>query len=184
MIDLIKPYFGPSAMFALERGLDAANVTVTPFQSGLLLAFAAFWLFFVIVSHKALIERFPGLRVWLPFVDPAGAARTPAKELTGRFISGQTFDIADVAHNNKIIRRTFDDCDIYGPAVLFLSGVSHLQECTFSGNRDGVFIETPQSQIIGPISAVDCGFRNCRFHGVGFIGNAEYVARLRAGTRP
>jgi len=173
MFSLLKPYFGPAALIAFERGLDGMGVQISPFWSGALLAFAAFWIMLALTSHKALVTSFPGIRAWLPFVDPAGSVKASSDELSARYITQKSFHLYQVAFENNISDRTFEDCDIYGPAVIFMSGVGHVHECGFVGPKEGLYISAKQSIVVGPIHAINCSFRKCRFYGIGFIGRDE-----------
>jgi len=181
MRELLKPIVGPVALLALKEGLSASGYPMSPFWGGVLVGFAGFWFVLAVVSHKALIKRFPGIRTWMPFVDPAGAVRD-AKELTSRYIAHQTFSIADLAINGRIEGRTFEDCDIYGPAVVHVTGIGHIHESIFDSMNS--FIVTAQDKVVGPILAKDCSFRGCRFHGVGFIGPEAQMKHFARGIDP
>jgi hypothetical protein len=178
--ELLKPYIGPVAIFALKEGLSASGYPMNPFWGGIAVGFAGFWFILALMSHKALIKRFPTIREWLPFVDPAGSVRAGSKELTGRYVTQQHFAITELAVNGKIIGRTFEDCDIFGPAVLVLGGVGQMYRCTF--DSPAVFIRTNQDKVVGPILITDCSFKSCRFQGVGFIGTEEAIKRFMSGT--
>ena len=182
MLNLIKPYLGPIALICFDTGMNAIEYPISEFWSGALIAFAAFWFFFALASHTTLIKRFPGIKEWLPFVDPAGGVRAGAKELTGKYIAGHTFNITDLAYRAKIIGRHFEDCDIYGPAVLAVAGIGHVADCTFSGSLDSTFITVEQRVLLGPILLENCTFRKCRFHEIGFIGNQEAREKFAKGT--
>jgi len=99
----------------------------------------------------------------------AELVRSNPKELTGKYISGQTFAISDLAYRSAIIGRHFEDCHIHGPAVLAVVGIGHLADCRIDGTPESLFI-TMNQPIQGVIRAEDCIFRNCTFYGVGFIG--------------
>lgn len=183
MLGLLKPYLGPVALFAFERALNASPVGVSQFWSGAILSFAAFWFLFSLVSHKALVKRFPKIREWLPFVDPTGATLATSKDLTGKYVSQAHFAIADLARNNKIQDRVFEDCDVYGPAVLYVSGpASMIVDCGFDAPRELVFIGTDQAAVVGPIHIENCSFRHCRFHGVGIIGPVAAIKQAIAAN--
>jgi hypothetical protein len=178
MWNLLKPFVGPIALLALKEGLSKSGHPMSEFQAGLLVGFAAFWFVLALISHRALFRRVPGIRAWLPFIDPIGAS---SKELSGRYISQQTFAVADLVLDGKIEGRTFEDCEIYGPAVLVLSGVGQMYKCGF--DHPAAFITANQEHVVGPILVKDCSFKQCRFHGVGFIGPEETIKKFKSGTK-
>lgn len=182
MFKFFKPYLGPTALICLEKGMNAAGFPLTDFWAGAMIAFAVFWFFFAMTSHSELLRRFPRIKEWLPFIDPAGGIMANPKELTGKFISGQTFKISDLAYNGRISGRHFENCVVHGPAVLMMSGIGHVIDCKFHGEADEFFITTQQDRFVGPIELNDCTFKNCEFPGIGLIGPKEAKAKF-AGTR-
>jgi len=70
----------------------------------------------------------------------AELVRSNPKELTGKYISGQTFAISDLAYRSAIIGRHFEDCHIHGPAVLAVVGIGHLADCRIDGTPESLFI--------------------------------------------
>lgn len=111
-----------------------------------------------------------------------GGMRANAKELTGRYISGQTFSISDVQHNGTITGRHFEDCDIYGPAILAIQGIGHVVGCRIHAPFDAAFITVDQPMLCGPIITLDCTFKDCRFYQIGFIGSKEDRDKYLKGT--
>lgn len=180
MFNMLKPYVGPVALVVLERGLDASGLQVSPFWAGALVSFAVFWFFFALVSHKDLVRRFPGIRTWLPFVDPTFSVRAEPKELTGRYIVGQHFQFADIALDGSVRNRTFEDCVIYGPAVLGLQGVGMMHECIFEQPIDALLIRVNQPRMRGVIPVEHCTFRRCTFRAIGFVGTPEIIKGFEA----
>ena len=178
MFKLAKPYVGPIVLILLEQGISMGGFK-SEFFSGLLIGLAVFWFVMALFSNKALLKKFPRVLDWAPFLDPTGGFST-AEQLTGKFISGQTFNISLITHNGKIEGRTFEDCIIHGPAVLVISGVGHLHECMFDGPAS--FITTDAETVIGPIHILDTSFRKCRFVNVGFLGTKEIIDKFRQGT--
>lgn len=183
MFNLLKPYLGPFALFGFEMSMGALD-SISEFWSGALIAFALFWFFLALTSHKALIKKWPNIKVWLPFVDPAGGVMAGSKELTGKYIYGHTFNIADVSYMAKIEDRYFESCHIYGPAILLLSGpAGQLFECAFEGHPDDIFILVSQQKVIGPIILINCTFKKCIFTGIGFIGNEQAKNNFLTGSK-
>ena len=153
---------------------------MTGWWSGFLLGLGGFWFLMALLSHRALLNRFPWLPAWAPFLDPTGAFAT-ADQLTGKFIAGHSFRITEIVHDSLISNRTFDDCDIYGPAVIALSGVGQVAACSFDAPPEQLVITVTQEKAVGAIKVVDCNFKNCRFHNVSFIGTQELFEKISAG---
>jgi len=178
---LLKPFLGPVVLVMAEIGLGMTSYK-NDWLGGILIGLAIFWLIFALLSHKAFLKKFPGILEWVPFLDPTGGFST-AEQLTGKFITGQSFNISSIVHDGIIKNRTFDDCDIYGPAVLAPDGVGIMHKCTFYGEAESVFIVVAQQMVLGPIHLLDCNFKNCRFYKVGFIGNQKNVDEWLKGAK-
>lgn len=170
MLKVLKPFAGPFALVAAEVGAGMSGYT-SQFWGGVLMGVAGFWFVMALFGNKPLLKKMPWLLEWMPFLDPIGGMRSEARELTGRYISGHTFNITDVVHNARIIGRHFEDCDIYGPAVLAPTGIGHFVECSFYGPLDAIFLVINQKMTLGPIQLDGCTFKRCRFHGIGFVGS-------------
>jgi hypothetical protein len=178
VLKVLKPFVGPIVLFVLDKGLDMANIHSSR-RSGFLLGFAAFWGVMALFSNRLLLRRFPKIIEWAPFLDPTGGFST-ADQLTSNFIYGQSFHISLIAHGGIIRSRTFDDCDIYGPAILAMTGVAQIHKCTFNAVPEQVFIAVTQETVVGPILLIDCSFRDCRFYDIGIIGNEQLINKWRA----
>lgn len=184
MLGWIRPYIGPAAIIAIEQGMSFLNLGPNPIVAGLLLGFAGFWLVLAIFSNKALLRKVPWLLDWMPFLDPSGAF-APPRQLTGRYISGQAFRIPDLvaalSNSMQISDRTFEDCEIHGPAVLFPDGATQYLWCGFDAPPDTLVIRANQQRVLGVIRVLDCTFRKCRFYNVGFIGNEDLLRKMQEG---
>lgn len=104
-----------------------------------------------------------------------------AEEFSQPYLHGRYFRISELADSNHVIEgRTFEDCYIYGPAVLFAHDNVDLQHSSFEGSKDEVFIPTIGGRT-GPGSGVivlkDCKFRRCHFIGVSFVANPQDVEK-------
>jgi hypothetical protein len=187
VLDLIKPYFGPIALICLDKGLNATGVQVNDFWSGAMLAFAAFWFSLALASHTALVKRFPGIKDWLPFIDPAGGIRAGPKELTDKHISGKTVWITDFAVDGLLLDRSFDDCHILGPAVLYVPWNSLIgyNAIWWPPGRDISCIFVTVDDLAyrqGVILGTNCIFRKCDFRNISFLVRKEdrekFISRL------
>src|SRR4051794_36394802 len=97
--------------------------------------------------------------------------------------TGEVVRIANLAGPDATIRDTeFADCQINGPAILAPVGPLDLNNCTFDGDIDALFWElAPGQALIGAVLLDGCRFIGCRFSLVGLVGDAEAIAKLRAG---
>lgn len=132
-------------------------------------------------------ERWPQLAAYSPAPQLFGrtSIRYEARELlTATFLKNRTLRLVDVSYGGQIDGRTFEDCQLYGPAVIEMSGVT-LIDCRQEHDEELIFIELPphQAKVVGPILCTDCVFRRCYFRGVGVIGRAEWVAEQRRGMK-
>ena len=155
MYKAIKPYAGPIILWLLERGLDLSPWS-NDYLGGLLIGFAMFWGMLALFSNRALLKLYPGILDWLPFLDPSGGLAT-SQQLTGKYIQGQSFSISTIAYEGIVRNRTFDDCDIYGPAVIHMVGVGQVVGCAWVGKRENTLIATTSL----PLGAII--FENCNF---------------------
>jgi hypothetical protein len=65
----------------------------------------------------------------------------------------------------------FDDCEIYGPAVVAAVDDSVFDTCTFDAPPEVLFIEAqPNRPYVGIIGLKHVRFFACRFHNVGMLG--------------
>ena len=85
-----------------------------------------------------------------------------------------------------IIRdRTFEDCEVRGPAMIALLGGGSISNSTFDGDIDSVFVEVADKRIIlGAIGLQSCVFRRCRFTQIGIIGTREQIEKAKKGFNP
>lgn len=173
MFKILKPFLGPVALFCLEAGSNMSPYH-SEFVSGLLIGVGGFWIALVTIGNKALLQKFPRLIEWAPFLDPTGGI-TPPQQLSGKYINGHSFHIYEIAKESKILDKTFEDCDIFGPAVIHPAGAGQISDCSFEGSIDMTFIKTTQNRLVGIILAQNCIFKKCRFHNIAIIGNPESV---------
>lgn len=156
---------------------------------GLLLGFTVFWLLCSLLSSKAIMRKFPWLHEWAPFLDPTGLGLA-ASQLQGHYISKKTFRLVDVSVDGKIYDRTFEDCVIYGPAVVAASGYQNHYNCEYVARTSVDQINWLLDQEIqagktsldavpeGAIVVENCAFKRCRFVKVGFLATKESAAEF------
>jgi hypothetical protein len=122
----------------------------------------------------------------------SGAPETPKPEaspheLEQPAIRRRLFWIADLVRATDkapiIHDRTFEDCDIYGPAVIApLMGTTLTGNSLSASSADEAFIElSPGREIYGVIGLERCSVRGCRLFKMSLAGDQESVARMRKG---
>ncbi len=164
----------------MGAGLEISGIQ----SSGLgwfLIGIAAMWVALLVFSGKSFLKMFPSAKAWMPFIESDDHLSLP-HELTNTYIRGHSFKIADLAHHNRIVERTFEDCHIYGPAVLAPVRSPTLYNCTFEGSPEQICIAiaADNAQVIGPIAIDGCIFRRCSFRGIGFIAPQETANKIKA----
>jgi hypothetical protein len=172
-------YAPSAALFVVGAGLQVSGV------ESIWLA-VVFWAAAAVLLVAASIPWIRRIRVVLVSDSSMAASKPPAtaEESAQRYIRGRTLRIAELARDDLIIRsRTFEDCDIYGPAVLIAVGTGIMQECGFEGDAETVFWEIPAERvrIAGAIALEDCVFRRCRFSKIGLAGTREFIKKAREG---
>ena len=116
---------------------------------------------------------------------PASASVLPAPGPAAvcRDFRNEPVRLADLINQGRpstLQGYTFDDCDIYGPAVITLVSGGGIENCQL-GSGD-VFIEvTVPRTLIGVIGLYNTLFRHCRFHRVGIAAPAELIETFRLG---
>jgi hypothetical protein len=81
--------------------------------------------------------------------------------------------ISDLAREESIIRnKTFDNCQIYGPAMIVPRNCIKMGQLTLAEiDPNGVFIETKNRTASGVIWLDNCVIKDCTFHKISFIGS-------------
>jgi hypothetical protein len=101
------------------------------------------------------------------------------------YISGKHFHIADFADSRGIIEsRTFEDCWIYGPAVITVSsgdamsaGLTAFEFAEFTNSRKGDLLIRYDKPLVatGVIVIRGCKFRHCHFLDVAIMGPSAMI---------
>ena len=86
----------------------------------------------------------------------------------------ETLHIFDLARRRTIIKgKTFEDCEIHGPAVVAPMGNTDFVDCTFAEAVDrNSLVWTPTEEernYVGGIGLEDCIFRNCNLYRIGLL---------------
>ncbi|CAN5580104.1 hypothetical protein BH24ACT20_BH24ACT20_01110 [soil metagenome] len=90
------------------------------------------------------------------------------------YFKNQTLHIFDLARRRTIIKdKTFEDCEIHGPAVVAPIGNTDFVDCTFAEAVDRnslVWSPTEEERnYVGSIGLENCIFRNCNFYRIGLL---------------
>jgi hypothetical protein len=97
-------------------------------------------------------------------------------------LQSKTIRLVDLAREGVIIRgKTFENCDIYGPAVVYQVN------CTFTGltmdaGPEDWATETTNKKVCGAVKLDTCVVKNCRFYTISFIGGRDELSRIRVKT--
>jgi len=84
------------------------------------------------------------------------------------------------AGKNLIDGKTFTDCLIEGPAVLFATDNVNFEGCNMGVTDDGrnLLLQTVGSKVTGVIPFANTRFVRCRFVGVGFTGHPDFLKQI------
>lgn len=109
----------------------------------------------------------------------------PPDALARRRLEGQPIHIADLARNETRIRGwTFEDCTIYGPAILASLPGTIIHEPTWMGEKvdDILYVADGDRRWEGVIGLQDCTLRRCTFVRIGLLVKPEEYRRLVEAT--
>ncbi len=103
----------------------------------------------------------------------------PEDLASASYIKDQTLHIFDLARRRTTIKgKTFEDCDIHGPAVAAVLGGTDFMDCTFAEGVDHSSLvwhpEPNRPSYVGAIGLEECIFRRCNFVRVGLLVKVDY----------
>ncbi|MBN2128441.1 MAG: hypothetical protein JW741_03055 [Sedimentisphaerales bacterium] len=131
---------------------------------------------FLMVS-VILVSR--GLYVNKPVPEPASLA-TP-DTLIAPLLKDLSIRLADLTREDFVIRKkTFENCHIYGPAIILPKGTTTILRATFEKSPDISFLETSNKKVWGAVTLYDCTIIDCALHKISIMGSAEQIARWKA----
>ncbi|MEX0836014.1 MAG: hypothetical protein WD010_07980 [Nitriliruptor sp.] len=105
-------------------------------------------------------------------------------EIERREFRNELVRLADLTVNDDVIQgRTFENCQIIGPAVMAPLGSTSITYCTWDGTSFEAFAwpVAPERHLIGAIGALECTFFKCRFVRVGLVVPEDKLDEVRAG---
>jgi hypothetical protein len=104
--------------------------------------------------------------------------------LTSPVLRDLNIRISDLTREDFRIRnKTFKNCHIYGPAVIYISPNTNN---VVAGNTfveispEGGFITTSNKEVSGAIGLEDCVIQDCIFHRISIIGSPEEIEYLKS----
>jgi hypothetical protein len=90
--------------------------------------------------------------------------------------------ISDLTREEFTIRnKVFDNCHIYGPAIIALTNSTITKSIFEEVVPSGALIETSNKIISGAILLENCIVRNCTLHKIGIIGAPEAIKKIKEG---
>ena len=121
------------------------------------------------------------LTIWQSyFSEPKQLNFATPDELIPSLLQNKSIRINDLVREDNIIRnRTFENCHIYGPAIIALNKCITTQATFTEIDINGVFIETTNKIVSGVIELNTCIIKNCTFHKISFIGTPDDIKRLK-----
>jgi len=112
-----------------------------------------------------------------------------AKDLSVSDIRDVDFSLFDLFAAEMMLGRslvqgkTITGCRIQGPAVMLASTGVTFDGVNFGdsgGDIRNLILRSEGTRAIGAIPFRDCAFVNCEFYGVGFTGDAAFLAQVRS----
>jgi hypothetical protein len=115
---------------------------------------------------------------------PPSSRYIPDSYVNGRIIYMMDL-LTPSGHQPIILKRKVEDCEVHGPAMVFLMG-THLDNCGFDApDAESVFVEvTANRWLSGVIGLQNCTFRRCKFIGIGLVGTREQIEQAKKGFIP
>ncbi len=104
-----------------------------------------------------------------------------------RLLSHRSFRIVDLVDNEDILEgRTFEDCTIYGPAILIPLNDNTFSHNTFEADPEALLwpIAEDRDRILGAIGLRRCTFLRCIFRRIGLAGKQEFMEQMSQAMVP
>lgn len=175
---VIKPTIPPLLVVIADASLMIAGSKMPEWLLGTILGAAIVWFVLAAVSVRGnIVERWPKMREWFPFLDLTGGMATRA-ELAHRHIEGKTLRLVDVAQNGVVVGITFDDCVFHGPAVFAPAGTTVMRHPHFHASRGDIVYDFGDMKTrTGMIILEDCTLNRCVFYDIGIAQPKEHFLK-------
>ncbi len=123
------------------------------------------------------ITKLPVIEEKLNFATPDALASPVLRDMNIR--------ISDLAREEIVIRnRIFENCHIYGPAIIYPMKGTVISYNTFTEiTLDGVFVVTLNKEVAGAIGLENCTITHCTLHKISFIGDSNEINYIKKGSK-
>jgi len=111
-------------------------------------------------------------------IDPSVAERTTFEK---EAIWLPLFAMSNIRAGKGLIDgKTFTDCLIEGPAVLFATDNVNFENCNLGVTDSGqnLVLQTVGPKVTGVVPFANTRFVRCRFVGIGFTGHPDFVKQV------
>lgn len=104
-----------------------------------------------------------------------------------RHLTHRSFRIVDLVEDDDIIEgRIFEDCTIYGPAVLAPLNDNTFSHNTFEADPAAFLwqVAEDRDRVVGAIGLRRCIFRRCIFRRIGLAGKQKFMDQMLQAIVP
>ncbi|HEY0926857.1 hypothetical protein [Brevundimonas sp.] len=111
-------------------------------------------------------------------IDPSVAERTTFEK---EAVWLPLFAMSNIQAGKTLIDgKTFTDCLIEGPAVLFATDNVHFEGCNLgiTDNGKNLLLQTVGEKVTGVVPFANTRFVRCRFVGIGFTGHPDFLSQI------
>lgn len=107
----------------------------------------------------------------------------PATRGPGSYLRNEKILICELASDKPVVKdKTFEDCELIGPAMIFLTGSTFMVNSSFEGSFEKtVLILREKRWLMGVVAFEDCIFKRCKFLKVGIIASPGQEEKYRKG---
>ncbi|MGA2092855.1 MAG: hypothetical protein ABSH16_05540 [Sedimentisphaerales bacterium] len=126
-----------------------------------------------------------GLVVWQSYYSEPKQLNFAAPDaLTALVLQNMDIRIADLVRESPVIRnKSFNNCVLYGPAVIALKGKADLIRCTLlTDDINDCFMPSEEKFYWGVIMFDDCTFIHCKFRSISFVGSPRIIEKIKQQT--
>jgi hypothetical protein len=122
-----------------------------------------------------------------------GRRFNPTADISRRAFVDEDLALYDLfAHHLKTGRSmidgiSFTGCRIEGPAIMLILPGTTFDAVNFGeskGDIGNLVLRPVRNMAIGAIPVINCAFRNCEFHALGFTGNEQILGEILAIRNP
>lgn len=104
------------------------------------------------------------------------------EELESRYVRRKTLRLCDLVSDRAPVLedRYFDECKIYGPAVIMSAGITTITQCEIftAGTSPADAFWVTDRHLVGGIVVRNCTFKRCELYYLGFAGSRRDLERF------